>query len=140
MRHPLDYMQRASGIKDLPFGNTPEEVMDTWTTSGLETFGVAVLGTPDDAIASIERLVEKTGGFGTFLLFVHDIMNWDDMRRSFELFASEVIPHFRRANTAREDSLNYARDNAENLMGGLVKAVNKAAQDYFGDDREVHVR
>jgi limonene 1,2-monooxygenase len=30
--------------------------------------GVATVGTPDDAIATIERLSAKTGGFGTILV------------------------------------------------------------------------
>jgi limonene 1,2-monooxygenase len=31
-----------------------------------------VIGTPDDAVAYLEALEAKSGGFGTFLLLAHD--------------------------------------------------------------------
>ena len=72
-------------------GDNAEEIIDNNKAPGF-----AVIGTPDDAIAKIEELVEASnGGFGTFLLFGHD---WADARRdaavSFELFAQYVMPHF----------------------------------------------
>ena len=56
--------------------------------------GNAVIGTPDDAIARIERLYEKTGEFGAVLLGAHDWANWENTKRSYELYARYVIPHF----------------------------------------------
>ena len=46
------------------------------------------------AIAQLHRLQEKTGGFGSFLMFGADIANWPATKRSYELFAEEVMPHF----------------------------------------------
>ena len=49
-------------------GDTPEEIIENNKAAGF-----AVIGTPDDAIAKIEELVEASnGGFGAFLLFGHD--------------------------------------------------------------------
>jgi limonene 1,2-monooxygenase len=54
-----------------------------------------IIGTPDDAIAEIERMQAETGGFGGLLLTSHEWTATDKTRRSYELFARYVMPHFR---------------------------------------------
>ena len=39
----------------------------------LNASGMAVVGTPDEAVAKIEALIEQSGGFGAFLFMAH---NW----------------------------------------------------------------
>ena len=56
--------------------------------------GAGVVGTPEMAVAQIERLIEKSGGFGTYLLMGHDWADFTATKRSLELFAERVIPHF----------------------------------------------
>lgn len=56
--------------------------------------GRGVIGTPDMAAAQIERLIERSGGFGTYLFQGVDFANWGATKRSYELFAEEVIPRF----------------------------------------------
>ena len=54
-----------------------------------------IIGTPEDAIAHIERMQTETGGFGGLMLATHEWAATDKLRRSYELFARYVIPHFR---------------------------------------------
>ena len=54
-----------------------------------------IIGTPDDAIAQIERMQAETGGFGGLLLTTHEWTGSEKLRRSYELFARYVMPHFR---------------------------------------------
>ena len=54
-----------------------------------------IIGTPDDAIAQIERMQTETGGFGGLMLTTHEWAATGKLRRSYELFARYVIPHFR---------------------------------------------
>ena len=54
-----------------------------------------IVGTPDDAIAHIERMQSETGGFGGLMLTTHEWAASDKLRRSYELFARYVVPHFR---------------------------------------------
>lgn len=56
--------------------------------------GRMVIGTPDMAIAQLERLREKTGGFGAYLFLGADLADWPATKRSYELFAEYVMPHF----------------------------------------------
>ena len=71
-------------------GNTAQEIIDN-----VDEDGFAVIGTPDDAIRKIQELVDESGGFGTFLLFGHDWATPEATKRSFELFAQYVMPHFK---------------------------------------------
>jgi limonene 1,2-monooxygenase len=54
-----------------------------------------IIGTPDDAIAQIKRMQAETGGFGGLMLTTHEWASTEKLRRSLELFARYVMPHFR---------------------------------------------
>lgn len=125
------YVNRQTG-QNPEWAQTPKGIVDQWRGDTLGEFGQAIIGTPDDAIAQIERLIEQTGGFGTLLVLHVDMASWEDTKRSYELFASEVVPHFKNRNAGREASLQYAADNRDYLIGGLIGAITKAHTDYYG--------
>ena len=54
-----------------------------------------IIGTPDDAIAQIQRMQAETGGFGGLMLTTHEWTSSEKIRRSMELFARYVMPYFR---------------------------------------------
>lgn len=85
--------------------------------------GMAVIGTPEDAIAQIERLQEQSGGFGAFLQMAHNWADFEQTKRSYELFARYVMPKFQGLNENREASLDWARGNRETFMGQAMAAV-----------------
>ncbi|HEY3657593.1 MAG TPA: LLM class flavin-dependent oxidoreductase [Steroidobacteraceae bacterium] len=107
-----------------------DEAIRLWTGEGLGMFGVLMLGTPDDAIRYIGDLQSRSGGFGTFLFLAHNCADFEATRRSYELFARYVMPHFQRSNVARYDSLQWVGDNAPTFIGSLVKAQGNAVSDY----------
>ncbi|MCE3551101.1 LLM class flavin-dependent oxidoreductase [Pseudonocardia sp. RS11V-5] len=67
--------------------DTVDELVDVLNESGR-----GVVGTPDMAVAQLERLHEKSGGFGTYLFQGSDYARWPATLRSYELFAEEVMP------------------------------------------------
>lgn len=85
--------------------------------------GMAVIGTPEDAVAQIERLQEQSGGFGAFLQMAHNWADFEETKRSYELFARYVMPKFQGLNENREASLDWARNNRETFMGQAMAAV-----------------
>ncbi|MET4614343.1 limonene 1,2-monooxygenase [Rhodococcus sp. PvR044] len=129
------YVNRQTG-QNPDWAQTPKGIIDQWRNDTLGEFGQAIIGTPDEAITQIERLIEKTGGFGTMLILHVDMANWEDTKRSYDLFASEVIPHFKNRNGGREASLQFAEDNRDYLLGGLIGAITKAHTDYYGQPAE----
>lgn len=72
-----------------PETDTVDELIDVINETGL-----GVIGTADQAVASIERLVDKSGGFGAFLIQGGDFADHDASLRSLSIFADEVIPRF----------------------------------------------
>jgi limonene 1,2-monooxygenase len=93
--------------------------------------GMAVIGTPDDAIAQLERLERQSGGYGCFLQLAHE---WADRRathKSYELIARHVMPRFQGVNDLREKSLGYAIENRARIMaeagGAVMKEIQKHA-------------
>ncbi len=123
------YFEGMSNRK-LPWTGTPRDALEHWTTNGYPVFGVATVGTPDDAIATIEKLSAKTGGFGTFLFLAHNCADWAATKRSYELFAEYVIPACRRMNVGREDSIGWVGQNSEQLFGAMQQATREAIAKY----------
>jgi limonene 1,2-monooxygenase len=86
---------------------------------------VAVVGTPDDAIRRIERLYEKQGEFGCLLLQISNWADWPALKRSVELYAQYVIPHFAGANRNRMDSYRWVTENQDEIVAKRVGAAQQ---------------
>jgi limonene 1,2-monooxygenase len=102
---------------------------------GLVESGLAVIGTPDDAIAMIERLQAKQGWFGCFLNMATDWANWERTRQSYELYARYVVPRMRGANAHRAASLAWVSAEAERFAGLRTEAVNRMFAKHEAEQR-----
>jgi limonene 1,2-monooxygenase len=87
--------------------------------------GRAVVGTPEDAIEQIRGLEKQSGGFGCYLQLAHNWANWENTRKSYELWARHVAPVFRGANAHRTESLKWATDNAGEFIGAAIAAAQQ---------------
>lgn len=76
-----------------------------------------VVGTPDDAIAWIEEKQEATGGVGGLMLTTHEWADTARLRRSIEMFARYVMPHFRGHTATYQDE--WRRIKEERDAGGV---------------------
>jgi limonene 1,2-monooxygenase len=93
--------------------------------------GLAVIGTPDDAVDALEKYWGKTGGFGCFL---HLATNWAEFpqtKRSYELFARYVMPKFAERNSQRVASLQWMKDNSEEFSESYRTASQAAIAAHF---------
>ena len=91
-----------------------------------------VIGTPDDAVAFLERYWQKTGGFSCIL---HLAINWprfEDAKRSAELFMRYVMPKFTGRNAWREASYNWIAEHSEEFYGARKAAAAQAIDQYLG--------
>jgi limonene 1,2-monooxygenase len=91
--------------------------------------GGAIVGTPDDAIEAIERMLELSGGFGAVLGLAHEWTSWEKTKHSFELFARYVAPHFQGQLNRVRDSQQYVSEHRTTIFGPNAAAIGKAFAD-----------
>jgi limonene 1,2-monooxygenase len=104
------------------------------TVEDLVKEGQIVIGTPDDAIAQIRRLQAKQGEFGVFLQLAHNWANFENTKKSYELWQRHVTPVINKANVAREEAYAWARDNKERFIGAAMTAAMQTIQKHHEDE------
>ena len=102
--------------------------------------GMAVIGTPDDAVAQIERLQKESGGFGAFLAMDHNWAPWDRKKNSYELMARYVFPKFQETNVNREASLEWAATNRPRFIGEAMAAVGARVAQHIQEKGTDNIR
>lgn len=115
----VDYVRQILPM-NVPVGSDADDIIDT-----LHLTGHGVVGTPEMAIAHIERVQELSGGVGTFLI---EHAGWADHRdtmASLELFAQVVVPHFRGSTRSRLSA--HVRELAHDQLTRRTMAAAQAA-------------
>lgn len=102
--------------------------------------GMAVIGTPEDAIAQIERLQRESGGFGAFLLMDTNWAEWDHKKKSYELIARFVAPQFQQLNDNRHASLEWAAGNRDRFIGEARNAVGARIAQHIQTEGTENIR
>jgi limonene 1,2-monooxygenase len=97
--------------------------------------GLYCIGTPEDLCALIDRLMEKSGGFGGLMLLANEWATREQIRRHFELLARYVMPRYQgslaglaasQATVSRESADNAAVGNAASLARQQQYAETRA--------------
>lgn len=127
MEQWFHYFQAVAAFPQMAVpGNNVKEMIEFVNESG---FGA--IGTPDMAVAQIERLqAQSNGGFGAYLMLAH---NWADPRatmKSYELISRHVMPHFQGHHMATMDSAARAKKLRPELAEVHSKAVEEMTQKY----------
>ena len=95
--------------------------------------GLAVVGTPNDAIECLEKYWYKTGGFGCFLQLATNWAEFEKTKKSYELFARYVMPKFSSRNSQREQSLLRMHNNREEYSESYRSASQAAIDKHFSE-------
>jgi len=96
--------------------------------------GTIVVGTPDDAIAQIRRLQAKQGEFGAFLQLAHNWADWEQTKKSYDMWQRYVTPVINNSNSARVDSYEQVKANAQELVGAAMSAAMQTLQKHAMDE------
>ena len=93
--------------------------------------GLGVIGTPDQAVAQIEELVEQSnGGFGCYMTLAHNWANSAATKKSYELFARYVMPRFQSGGGSLTGAADRARDARPELADKQMAAIEEATARY----------
>jgi limonene 1,2-monooxygenase len=115
----IDYFARVNPIA--PRNPSGGDIVDVMINNA-----GAVIGTPQDAIEKIESLYGKQGDFGAFLQLASNWADWENTKKSYELFARYVRPHFTKANAHRRSSLDWVTEQGVNFSTQQREAALKA--------------
>ncbi|MCR5880897.1 LLM class flavin-dependent oxidoreductase [Phenylobacterium sp. J367] len=109
------YFREIANLPIVPEGDDPVQAM-------IDT-GLAVIGTPDDCVKRLQQLVDESSGFGAFLFMDHNWAPWERKKRSYELVARYVFPHFQQLNVNREASMSWVGENKAEFTTEVRNAV-----------------
>ena len=122
------YFREVAALQLAPPTDDSRQLADAMNDSGF-----AVVGTPAMAIAQIERLIERSGGFGAYLLMAHEWADPAATLRSFDLFARHVAPRFQGSAERAVASRDWAAARRTEFVGAAGLAVMKAVQDHHAE-------
>ena len=84
-----------------------------------------------DLIKQIEELLEQSnGGFGAYLTLAHNWANNQATKKSYELFARHVMPHFQGQVSSTTGAADRARQSRPELADKQMIAVEQATERY----------
>ncbi len=119
-----DYFAKTFGVYNNMEFKTGRELAEQLNGVGF------IIGTPDDAIESIRKLQQLSGGFGAFLGLAHEWAEREKTLHSFELMARYVMPEFQDQNTWLRRSNEWTQAHKEGLIGGTRAAIFKAIAEH----------
>jgi limonene 1,2-monooxygenase len=112
------YFQKVAAFPQMAVeGGDVREMIDFVNTSG-----IGAVGTVEDAVAQVEKLVDQSRGFGAMLLLAHEWANPVATHRSYELIAQHVMPLFQ----GQAQSTLDAKARATETRPGMAEEQNQA--------------
>lgn len=125
------YFQKVAAFPQMTMpGEQLDEMIDV-----INENGAGVIGTPERAREQVQRLWDQSGGFGCMLQMGHEWANPAATRRSAELFAAEVMPHFQGQAQPTLDAAARAGQARENLAQSQLDAVAHMTKKYESEKR-----
>jgi limonene 1,2-monooxygenase len=88
--------------------------------------GSVIVGTPDDAITSIEAILARSGGLGGILTLQHEWADTEATYKSFELWARYVAPHFQGQMDSILASRDWFEERFDDMFGPMAGATARA--------------
>jgi limonene 1,2-monooxygenase len=120
------YFQKVIAFPQMTMpGDRLDEMIDI-----INETGAGVIGTPERARAQVQRLWDQSGGFGCMLQMGHEWANPAATKRSAELFAAEVMPHFQGQAQPTLDAAARAGEVRDNLAQQQLQAIEHMTQKY----------
>jgi limonene 1,2-monooxygenase len=124
------YFQKTAAFPQMAVeGGDATEMIDF-----INEAGIGAIGTVEDARAQVQRLWDQSGGFGAMLLLGHEWANPEATKRSWELIAQHVMPHFQGGDISHAqrtlDAKEFAMGKREGYAAAQMQAVATMTERY----------
>jgi limonene 1,2-monooxygenase len=124
------YFQKTAAFPQMAVeGGDAKEMIDF-----INEAGIGAIGTVEDARAQVQRLWEQSGGFGCMLLLGHEWANPQATKRSWELIAQHVMPHFQGGEVSHAQQTlgwkEFAGGKREDYAAQQMQAVATMTERY----------
>jgi limonene 1,2-monooxygenase len=125
------YFQKTAAFPQMAVeGGDVKEMIDF-----INEAGIGAIGTVEDARAQVQRLWDQSnGGFGAMLLLAHEWANPQATKRSYELIAQHVMPHFQGGAITHAQATLQAKEHAmgkrEDYAAQQLQAVATMTERY----------
>ncbi|MDT5056756.1 MAG: limonene 1,2-monooxygenase, partial [Mycobacterium sp.] len=120
------YFQKVAAFPQMTMpGDQVDEMINI-----INDAGAGVIGTPEQARAQVQRLWDQSGGFGCMLQMGHEWANPAATKRSAELFAAEVMPHFQGQAQPTLDAATRASEVRDDLAQTQLQAIDHMTKKY----------
>ena len=120
----LDYAEAVTG-RPCPVPGPRGEIARQLTEAG-----AWIVGTPEDAVAAIADLKERSGGFGCLLIRGNEWAEPPAVHRSYELFARHVVPQFQGSLDGMTASRDVAAARSAEIGRRRIEAVEEAQRSW----------
>ena len=126
----FEYFQAVAAFPQMAVnGENIREMIDFVNETGLGS-----IGTAEDAVGQIERLMKQSnGGFGAYLLLAHEWANPEATRRSYELISQHVFPQFQGQGYSTTEARARARGQRPEMAAAHMKAVEDVTAKYHAE-------
>ena len=131
----VGFLRRAYGGDESSESASGEQNLGTQGASIHEPIerGSVIVGSPEDAIAFVERMVDRSGGFGCLLGLAHEWASTEHTHKSLELWARYVMPHFQGQLEPIVENRDWIEANLSTVFrrsrGALQKAYSDAGEE-----------
>ncbi|WP_238772195.1 LLM class flavin-dependent oxidoreductase [Prescottella equi] len=124
----IDYFGKVAAFPHFGSGGAAMDDMIKYTNHS----GMGIIGTPAQARELIDKLVTQSGGFGSMLIMNADWAAPAATKRSFELIAQQVAPHFQGQSQPLFDAAARAgqkRDGYNEAQHAAIAHMTKKYED-----------
>ncbi len=124
----IDYFGKVAAFPHFGSGGAAMDDMIKYMNHS----GMGIIGTPAQARELIDKLVTQSGGFGSMLIMNADWAAPAATKRSFELIAQQVAPHFQGQSQPLFDAAARAgqkRDGYNEAQHAAIAHMTKKYED-----------
>lgn len=127
LRDFMDYRHVVTPMKMIEPG---EEVSHEELVRRVNESGYGCIGDANQAIEYIQKLIDRTGGFGTFLATAHDWADTEATSRMYRILVRDVLPRFTGTCEPLLDSYRWTQARKDGFSQRFATGIQNATQDY----------